>query len=117
MGRITTHILDTELGRPAGGVTIEAFVITGETAEKVATLATNADGRTDSPVLQGEALVAGVYELRFHVGPYLAAAGRTLPEPAFLDVVVVRFGVAAPGEHFHVPLLLQSHGYATYRGS
>ncbi|MFD1704098.1 hydroxyisourate hydrolase [Methylopila henanensis] len=117
MGRLSTHILDTERGRPAAGVTIEAFRIAGDAAEKAAEAVTNADGRTDGPLLEGAAFTAGVYELRFHVGPYLAASGRSPTSPAFLDVVVIRFGVAAAEEHFHVPLLLQSFGYATYRGS
>ncbi|WP_020181344.1 hydroxyisourate hydrolase [Methylopila sp. M107] len=117
MGRLTTHILDTELGRPAAGVLIEAVRILVGGAEPVAETHTNSDGRTDAPLLEGDALVVGVYELRFHVGPYLALSGRKLASPSFLDVVVIRFGVADPDEHFHVPLLLQTHGYATYRGS
>jgi 5-hydroxyisourate hydrolase len=117
MGRLSTHILDTELGRPAGGVTIEAFRIEGDGAEKVAEAVTNADGRTDAPLLEGPSFGAGVYELRFHVGRYLGGSGRKTSSPAFLDVVVIRFGVASAEEHYHVPLLLQAHGYATYRGS
>lgn len=117
MGRLTTHILDTELGRPAAGVAIEAFRVSDEAVERVAATTTNADGRTEAPMLEGAAFKAGVYELRFHVGPYLAAVGRRLQSPSFLDVVVIRFGVASADEHFHVPLLLQSFGYATYRGS
>lgn len=117
MGRLTTHILDTERGRPAAGVPIEAFLIGDDAPEKLAETATNADGRTDAPVLEGAAFAAGVYELRFHVGPYLAASGRTAAAPAFLDVVVIRFGAASADEHYHVPLLLQASGYATYRGS
>ncbi|MDR4306042.1 hydroxyisourate hydrolase [Chelatococcus sambhunathii] len=117
MGRLTTHILDTELGRPAAGVTIEAFAVSGDGVEKLTETRTNADGRTDAPLLEGESFDAGVYELRFHCGPYLRDSGRKLPAPSFLDVVTIRFGVADPSEHFHVPLLLQTHGYATYRGS
>ncbi|MFC7051546.1 hydroxyisourate hydrolase [Hansschlegelia quercus] len=115
MGRLTTHILDVERGRPAAKVAIEAFAIEGETARKVGAAATNTDGRTDAPLIEGAAFAAGVYELRFDVGPYLAATGRA--QPGFLDIVVLRFSVADPSEHYHVPLLLQAHGYATYRGS
>jgi 5-hydroxyisourate hydrolase len=117
MGRLTTHILDTEKGRPAGGVRIRVVKVEGASYEPVATGVTNADGRTDVPLLEAAAFTAGTYELHFEVGPYLAASGRTLPEPKFLDIVVIRFGVAAPDEHYHVPLLLQSYGYSTYRGS
>lgn len=117
MGRLTTHVLDTELGRPGAGISVELYRITGETAEKLGEVTTNHDGRTDAAVIEGEAFAAGVYELRFHVGAYLRRAGRALPDPAFLDVVTLRFGVASPDEHFHVPLLLQTHGYSTYRGS
>ncbi len=117
MGRLTTHILDTELGRPAGGVLIEARRVEGETAEKIGETRTNADGRTDAPIAEGSSFAAGVYELRFHVGPYLKASGRKTPDPAFLEIVVIRFGVAEPDGHYHVPLLLQTYGYSTYRGS
>lgn len=115
MGRLTTHILDTERGRPAAGVAIEAFAIAGETARKVGSAVTNDDGRTDAALVEGDSFASGPYELRFHVGPYLAATGRA--SPGFLDIVVIRFSVTDAAEHFHVPLLLQAHGYATYRGS
>ncbi len=116
MGRLTTHVLDTAAGRPAAGLAIELFRLDGGAEEKLATAVTNADGRVDRPLLEGEALTAGVYELRFHAGGYLRAAG-VRPEPLFLDVIPIRFGVAAPGEHYHVPLLLSPFGYSTYRGS
>ncbi len=115
MGRLTTHVLDTALGRPAVGLTIELYRL-GKTAERVATAETNADGRVDKPLLEGEAFLAGVYELRFHAGDYLRKTA-TLPDPAFLDVVPIRFGIASKGEHYHVPLLLSPYGYSTYRGS
>jgi 5-hydroxyisourate hydrolase len=115
MGRLTTHVLDTALGRPAAGLTIELYRVGGG-EERLATGKTNADGRLDRPILEGEALRAGVYELRFHAGAYLKAANR-LPDPPFLDVVPIRFGIAAPEEHYHVPLLLSPYGYSTYRGS
>jgi 5-hydroxyisourate hydrolase len=115
MGRLTTHVLDTALGRPAAGLTIELYRL-GRTAERVATAETNADGRVDKPLLEGEAFSAGVYELRFHAGDYLRKT-TALPDPAFLDVVPIRFGIASAAEHYHVPLLLSPYGYSTYRGS
>ena len=116
MGRLTTHVLDTAQGRPAAGLVIELWSLAAvETHLKTA--ATNADGRVDAPLLEGAALQAGVYELRFHAGDYLRASGIQLPDPAFLDLVPVRFGVADPVAHYHVPLLLSAFGYSTYRGS
>jgi 5-hydroxyisourate hydrolase len=117
MGRLTTHILDTEKGRPASGVKIEVLSVIDGVSTTLGEAVTNEDGRTSVPILQGDALKPGIYELHFHVGPYLAATGRTLPDPKFLDTVVIRFGIASAGEHYHVPLLLQTNGYSTYRGS
>lgn len=116
MGRLTTHVLDTAAGKPAAGLAIELYRI-GSAEERLTVTRTNADGRVDRPLLEGDALVAGVYELRFHAGDYLRATGARLPDPAFLDVVPIRFGVAEPAAHYHVPLLLSPYGYATYRGS
>jgi len=104
---LTTHVLDIARGRPAAGVAIELL----RDGELLATAVTNADGRTDGPLL--EQLEAGTYELRFAVGGYFAAGG----DPPFLDVVPVRFGVSDPGAHHHVPLLVAPGGYSTYRGS
>jgi 5-hydroxyisourate hydrolase len=115
MGRLTTHVLDTTAGGPAAGLTIELYRLTGGET-RVAIMRTNDDGRVDSPLLEGDALTAGVYELRFHAGDYLRQR-HTLPEPAFLDVVPIRFGIAAPDKHYHVPLLISPYGYSTYRGS
>lgn len=117
MGRLTTHILDTANGSPAAGVSIELFALEDGAERLVATASTNDDGRCDAPLAEGDAFGAGVYELRFHVGEYFAARGGDLPSPAFLDVVPVRFGISAPGEHYHVPLLISPYGYSTYRGS
>jgi 5-hydroxyisourate hydrolase len=115
MGRLTTHVLDTALGRPAAGLTIDLYRISGD-GEHVATVRTNADGRVEAPIIEGKGLVAGVYELRFHAGEYLRRTWD-LPDPSFLDMVPIRFGVAAPDQHYHVPLLLSPYGYSTYRGS
>jgi|1185.fasta_scaffold340684_2 5-hydroxyisourate hydrolase len=116
-GRLTTHVLDTALGRPAAGVRIALARLDGDDAVPVASAVTNADGRTDAPLLEGDALRAGSYELRFAVGDYLRGAGHAVGEPPFLDVVPVRFGISAPGEAHHVPLLVSPWAYSTYRGS
>jgi 5-hydroxyisourate hydrolase len=116
MGRLTTHVLDTAAGKPAAGLKVELFRVGAEAAPlKVAT--TNADGRIDRPLLEGSELTPGVYELRFHAGDYLRRTGLAMAEPAFLEVVPIRFGVTAPSDHYHVPLLLSPYGYSTYRGS
>jgi len=115
MGRLTTHVLDTTAGEPAVGLAIELFRLDGRET-RVAVARTNGDGRVDAPLLEGDALTAGIYELRFHAGDYLRQR-HNLPAPAFFDVVPIRFGIVAPGEHYHVPLLLSPYGYSTYRGS
>ncbi|TCT12516.1 5-hydroxyisourate hydrolase [Tepidamorphus gemmatus] len=83
----------------------------------LADMDTNQDGRVDRPLLEGAALRPGVYELSFHVGDYLRATGVELPDPPFLDVIPIRFGIAEPEAHYHVPLLVSPYGYSTYRGS
>lgn len=116
MGRLTTHVLDTATGKPAAGLRIELFRM-GATQQRVCETRTNADGRADKPLLDGEDMTTGVYEIRFHAGDYLRAAGIALGDPAFLDVIPIRFGIASPETHYHVPLLLSPYGYSTYRGS
>jgi len=116
MGRLTTHVLDTASGKPAAGLTVELYRI-GKSEERLTVAQTNADGRVDQPLVEGDAFSPGVYELRFHAGDYLRRTAASLPTPPFLDIVPIRFGVATPGEHYHVPLLLSPHGYSTYRGS
>ena len=116
MGRLTTHVLDTARGIPAEGLRIELWRV-GESDEHLKTVVTNDDGRVDGALLDGDAFVAGTYELRFHAGDYLRATGATLREPAFLDVIPIRFGLADADAHYHVPLLLSPFGYSTYRGS
>ena len=112
-GRLTTHVLDTARGVPAAGVLIELRRDT----HLLKTTRTNADGRTDEPLLAGEALEAGGYEIVFHVGDYFADAGIAAGNVPFLDVVPVRFGIADAGAHYHVPLLVSPWSYSTYRGS
>ncbi len=116
MGRLTTHVLDTNLGRPAAGMMIELWKI-AEPAVNLVNAVTNSDGRVNEPLLKDENFQAGIYELRFHAGDYLRGTGSTSDDPAFLDVIPVRFGISNSEQHFHVPLLLSSHGYSTYRGS
>ena len=116
-GRLTTHVLDTAHGRPAAGLKIELFRITDDGPQAVVAAMTNDDGRCDAPLLSGDAMAAGTYELVFHAGDYFRAAPVELPNPAFLDAVPVRFGIADPGAHYHVPLLVSPFGYSTYRGS
>jgi 5-hydroxyisourate hydrolase len=118
MGRLTTHVLDTALGRPAAGIAIALHRISPSGArETLGDFVTNADGRCDRPLLEGAALVAGTYELTFAAGAYFDRSGLKLPEPKFLDEVTIRFGIAAPEQHYHVPLLLSPFAYSTYRGS
>jgi 5-hydroxyisourate hydrolase len=117
MARLSTHVLDTTRGAPAAGVVIELHRLHGTAREPVANVVTNADGRTDAPLLAGESLQTGVYELVFHVGEYFRRLGQALPFPPFLDEVVIRFGVADEHADYHVPLLLSPYGYSTYRGS
>jgi 5-hydroxyisourate hydrolase len=114
-GRLTTHVLDTARGKPAAGVRIVLYRVSGNSHRKIAETVTNDDGRTDAPLLAGKALTAGVYELVFCAGDYLRAQGAE--GVLFLDEIPVRFGVADAGGHYHVPLLLSPFGYGTYRGS
>ncbi len=115
MGRLTTHVLDTARGVPGAGITIRLRRLDAE-ARLVTETVTNADGRTDEPLLDGAGFAAGRYELSFDVGAYFDGSGLELAEPPFLDEVVVRFAVAEDA-HYHVPLLVSPWSYSTYRGS
>lgn len=117
MGRLTTHVLDTVHGRPAGGLKIEVFALEGGARRLVGEATTNPDGRTNGALLEGPVFRAGSYELLFHIGDYFRRKGLAVPDPAFLDVVPIRFGVAEPDGHYHVPLLASPWSYSTYRGS
>jgi len=117
MPRLSTHVLDTTLGKPAAGITIELHRVGPDGRTPLGSAVTNADGRTDAPLLTGDRLEVGTYELTFRVGPYLRRVSPSLPDPPFLDDVVVRVGIAESGGNYHVPLLLSPHGYSVYRGS
>jgi len=116
-GFLTTHVLDTARGLPASGIEIELFLLDGNARKKKASTTTNADGRTDTPILPREHFAAGSYELVFHAGPYLRAHCPQLETPLFLDDVPIRFGINDATAHYHVPLLISPFGYSTYRGS
>lgn len=117
-GRISTHVLDIVRGRPAAGVAIELFEVVSPTETRlVARTATNAEGRTDAPLIGGVPIPIATYELRFELGEYHRREGVELAEPPFLDVVPVRFGVAEPEAHYHVPLVATPWSFGTYRGS
>jgi 5-hydroxyisourate hydrolase len=116
MGRLTTHVLDAAGGIPAAGLKIELYRIDGG-PKLLKSVTTNADGRVDGPLLEGESLRRGQYELLFHAGDYLKAKGHPLSDPPFLDVIPIRFGIANADQHYHVPLLLAPYSFSTYRGS
>ncbi|MET0428417.1 MAG: hydroxyisourate hydrolase [Microvirga sp.] len=117
MGRLSTHVLDTSHGRPARDVAIELFLLEGDGRRSVAATRTNADGRTDAPLMGAEAFRTGTYELVFHVGAYFRSLGTDAADPPFLDLVPIRFSIAEPDGHYHVPLLVSPWSYSTYRGS
>ena len=117
MARLTTHVLDTALGKPAAGLAVRLYSCNGDERRLLKSATTNADGRTDQPLLQDNELRAGAYELVFSAGDYHRAQKAALDSPPFLDEIVIRFGVSAPAANYHVPLLLSPYGYSTYRGS
>lgn len=117
MAGLTTHVLDTVRGGPAAGVRVRLFKVSGEVRELLKETVTNADGRTDGPLIPGDALQAGEFELLFHVAEYFQGQGVKLPDPPFLSVVPIRFGIADTSGHYHVPLLASPWAYSTYRGS
>lgn len=116
-GFLTTHVLDTARGCPAAGLPITLYRLDGAVRVKIAEAVTNADGRTDTPILPQEHFATGRYELVFQAGTYLRACGQAGAEPLFLDDVPIRFAMNDPAAHYHVPLLLAPYGYSTYRGS
>jgi 2-oxo-4-hydroxy-4-carboxy-5-ureidoimidazoline decarboxylase len=116
-GRLSTHVLDNVSGKPAAGVQIALFEIGRSANGLLAETVTNQDGRTDTPLLSGAPLRIGAYELRFGAGSYFSAQGIAMSDPPFLDEIPVRFSIAEPEGHYHVPLLITPWSYSTYRGS
>lgn len=116
MGKLTTHVLDTANGIPGAGITIALYRL-GASRQKIVQTTTNSDGRCNQPLLEGDALTVGSYELEFSAGDYFRSRDPSLPEPPFVDVVVLRFGIANASQHYHVPLLVSPWSYSTYRGS
>ncbi len=117
MGRLTTHVLDTAHGSPAKGLRITLEHIADDGPVTICSVVTNDDGRCDGPLLDETAFQTGRYRLTFSAGAYFDALGLDLPNPKFLDNVVIEFGIADAGAHYHVPLLISPFGYSTYRGS
>lgn len=118
MAGLTTHVLDTTRGRPAAGVVLELYELFSDGARRLAARATtNADGRTDSPLIPASEARIGQFELLFHIGDYFRGQGADVAQPAFLDLVPIRFAIADPKAHYHVPLVATPWSYSTYRGS
>jgi 5-hydroxyisourate hydrolase len=115
-GYLTTHVLDTALGSPAAGLKIMLYSVSGNSHRKIADMVTNADGRTDTPILPEEDFKTGTYELVFCAGEYFRSSDQVRSEPLFLDEIPIRFGMAE-ASHYHVPLLLSPYAFSTYRGS
>ena len=117
MGRLTTHVLDTATGLPAEGIAIELWQAKDDLFTLVKSVCTNNDGRVDKPILNDDEIATGQYELRFMAGAYLKRQSQDLPDPLFLDIIPIRFGISDTASHYHVPLLISPFGYSTYRGS
>lgn len=116
-GYLTTHVLDTALGAPARAMDVTLYRLEGDARIKLAEMQTNADGRTDTPILPKQGFAPGTYELVFSAGAYLDRTGVAPEDPRFLNEIPIRFGISDPEAHYHVPLLLSPFGYSTYRGS
>ncbi len=114
-GRLTVHVLDTARGKPAAGVALSLFRLDADARVLLVAERTNVDGRCDAPLLAGDALVPGCYEVMFDIASWRAAGGEA--EAGFYDVIPIRFRVTDAGAHYHIPLLLSPFGYTTYRGS
>lgn len=117
-GRLTTHVLDISIGKPASGVKVELWLAgSDDHFELICWSFTNEDGRLNTPLLAGEFMKKGTYEIRFYIGDYYRNRRTQLEDPSFLDCVPVRFGISEPESYYHVPLLISPGGYSTYRGS
>jgi 5-hydroxyisourate hydrolase len=117
MGKLSTHVLDIAHGKPAAGVLVELFLVEATQRTLVRSALTNNDGRCDAPLLEGNEMRTGQYELVFGAGAYFSGQGLALPEPRFVDRVIVAFGIADPSQNYHVPLVVSPWAYSTYRGS
>lgn len=117
MGKLSTHVLDISQGKPGAGVRVALYAVGPQGRELLKSDITNADGRCAAPLLEGETMKAGKYELVFGAGDYFAAQGVALPEPRFIDEVTLAFGVASADQNYHVPLVVSPWAYSTYRGS
>ena len=118
MAGVTTHVLDVTIGRPAECVRVELYELVGGAERKlVADVVTNADGRTDKPLMNADQARAGQFEVVFHAGDYFRRRRIEIAHPPFLDVIPIRFGVSDPRAHYHVPLIVSPWSYSTYRGS
>ena len=117
MGKLSTHVLDTTQGKPGAGVRLELYALRAGVRELIKTDTTNHDGRCAAPLLEGEAMAVGQYELVFYAGDYFAAQGAKLAEPRFIDRVTIAFGIASTEQNYHVPLVVTPWSYSTYRGS
>jgi 5-hydroxyisourate hydrolase len=117
MGKLSTHVLDTTQGKPGAGVRVALYRLGDGGRELVKSDITNADGRCGTPLLEGDAMATGKYELVFAAGDYFAAQGVALPEPRFVDQVTIAFGIANADQNYHVPLVVTPWSYSTYRGS
>jgi hydroxyisourate hydrolase len=116
MGQLTTHVLDISAGLPAAAMRIELHQLSAAPPSLLASIATGTDGRCASPLLGGAAFRAGRYAITYYVAEYFRTRGAILPEPAFIEEVVVRIGIAHPEQHYHVPLLVSPWSYSVYRG-
>lgn len=117
MARLSTHVLDTARGTAAHGIRVQVHRLHGSTREPIADVRTNAQGRTDAPLMAGERIEPGVYELTFHVGDYFRQQQGAASSLPFLDLIPIRVGLGDPAGEYHVPLILSPHGYTTYRGT
>ena len=117
MGKLSTHVLDITQGKPAAGVAIELYVIDQGNRSLLKSIVTNQDGRCDTPLLQGDEMRTGQYELIFAAGDYFARQGVSVPTPRFIDKVTIAFGIADVDQNYHVPLVVSPWAYSTYRGS
>ncbi len=117
MGKLSTHVLDTAHGHPAAGMKLDFVRNPGSGEEVLKSLVTNSDGRTDELLLTADEMAVGEYELRFHVADYFVGSGASIPKPAFLNIVPVRFTIFDENEGYHVPLLVSPWSFSTYRGS